>query len=726
MALGLQPPSSTPAPIPVGAVAPAAVQPSVNIGGVLTLQSAEAVLRAEEKARDETVAAAQAQPHIVGLAAHIQKFWSVARDAKQIPEQEMLRAVRARRGEYDPEKLAKIREQGGSEIYMMLFSMKARQAGSLLRDIILGEGSDKPWTTRPTPKPELPPQMVAEIVQGLTEEVYQAQMMGLMVTMAEMRQRVRDMRDQVEAQVMEEARHRSELMETKMEDQLLEGGYLNALDEFIEDLTTFKTAFVKGPVVRKRKKLSWGETGELIVEDSLKLEWERVDPFMIYPAPWAKSTNDAPLIERHRLTRADLNALRGVEGYSDEAITKVIAEFGMSGFHDWLAIDSTKAEVEGRNVIDASTNNDLIDALQYWGSVSGQMLIDWGMDKAQIPDAAAEYEVEAWMIGGYVIKAVLNHDPLSRRPYYMHSYERVPGAFWGNSLFDLMSDCQDMCNAAARATANNMGIASGPLVWINVERLPQGEDVEAIFPWKIFQGTSDPMGSTARPIEFFQPQSNVAELMGVYEKFSILADEYTGIPRYMTGTEGTPGAGRTASGLSMMIGNASKVIKQVVAGIDINILTPMLERLYYYNMRYGDDEDLKGDVCLVARGALSLTQKEQAQVRRNEFLAATANPFDLQIIGMEGRAELLRSAAQTLDMNADRIVPPVSVIRQRAMMQQIAMAQAAAQQQNDPNGQGGEGGGQPNKGGGQRPPKGNGQQLMNGAPMTDNFQPAGA
>ena len=46
--------------------------------------------------------------------------------------------------------------------------------------------------------------------------------------------------------------------------------------------------------------------------------------------------------------------------------------------------------------------------------------------------------------------------------------------------------------------------------------------------------------------------------MAVFEKFSQLADEYTGIPRYMAGIEGASGAGRTASGMSMLMGNAGR------------------------------------------------------------------------------------------------------------------------------------------------------------------------
>lgn len=695
-AYGLRPPSAA-------AALPAPVRP-ISLGGVMTIQSLGSMQAAQRLEQEKAAQMEQAQPVITSLAGHIQNFWAIAKQAKQSVEMEMLDALRSRRGQYSPQMLADLKAQNSTAIYMMLFSSKCRQAGSLLRDILLGTGSEKPWSIRPTPVPDLPKNVVAQIYTSVEQEVMEAEQMGLLVSIEQIKQRLMDAKKTAEARMIEEARFRAERMEVKMEDQLAEGGFLHALDQFIDDLTTFKAAFIKGPVIRREPKMSWGENGELQVTPELRLHWERVDPFMIYPAPWAKCTNSAPFIERHRLTREDLTKMLGVNGYSDTAIRQVLDLYGTGGLNNWLTIDADKAHAEGRENLAATLNTGLIDALQYWGSVSGKILREWGMEASQVPDEAKEYQVEAWLIGPYVIKAVLNADPLGRRPYFKHSYEPVPGTFWGNSLYDLIRDCQDMCNAAARALVNNLGISSGPQVAVFVDRLAKGENITSMYPWKIWQMSSDPMGSTAKPIEFFQPSSNAAELMGVYEKFSTMADDYSGIPKYMTGSEGTPGAGRTASGLSMMIGNASKVIKQVIAGIDVNVFHPLLNGLYYYNMRYGQDPDLKGDVCIVPRGALSLMVKETAQVRRNEFLMSTANQFDMQIIGMEGRAEVLRESAKALDMNVDKVVPPLSVLRQRAAMMAMQM-QAQQQQQGSPGGE---------------------QELMNGAPVTDNFSPSPA
>lgn len=709
MQLGLTPPS---APLPT---------PAFSLGGLVSAKPLSTLLN--EEANAAAAAAANAQNDIVmqSLAGHIRKHWTLAKEAKINVEKDMLSAVRSRRGEYDTETLARIRKQGGSEIYMMLFATKARQAKALLTDVLVGAGTEKPWSVTPTPSPDLPQDEVDQIMQSIYQQVMQAEMSGMPMAMGDIRQQLMDAKQAIENQVMETARIYAEQAETKIEDLMTEGCWMEALDQFLDDMMVFKTAFMKGPVVRNTPQLKWvqGQDGAYVPEvaRTRKVEWERVDPFNIYPSPWSKTVHDGFLIERHKLSRADLNAMIGIDGYDETAIRDVLKEHGIGGLHEWLSVDNDRASAEGRDSLAADTQrSDLIDALQYWGSVSGTMLREWGMEEAEVPDEHKEYEVECWLIGTHVIKAVLNPDPLLRRPYYADGFSRIPGAFWHNSLYDVIRDCQDMCNSAARALANNLGIASGPQVVVNVDRLPAGEALTEMFPWKLWQMSADPMGSSAAPITFFQPQSNANELMGVFQKFAELADEYSGIPRYMTGLAGGEGgAGRTASGMSMMIGNASKQIKQIISSIDIHVIGPSVERCYQWMLQYQPDAGLRGDLQIVARGALSLVTKEAAQVRRNEFLMTTGNPIDMQILGLEGRAEILREAAKGLNLNPDKIIPSVSVLRQRQFVQQVAALQ---QQQGPQNAENPDGGGE---GASQ-----NGQELQNGAPVEDQFSPQGA
>lgn len=689
----------------------------VSVGGILTIKSQKTLDKEREDAEED-----QQQPVITGLTAHIRECWLIARMAKiQTVEPRMFESLRQRRGEYDPDKLAQIRQQGGSEIYMMVTSSKCRGASAWLRDVLLSSDEDKPWTLGVAQEPELDPDMVAGILKDATQTIQQNMQQGQPMSQVQVRQMLLDAKEQALSHARDMAQECADRMEQHIETQLDDADWLKAFNAFLDDLTTFPAAILKGPVLRKKPKLEWKKVRgkwQAVTTDQLILGVERVNPFDLYPNPLASDVDDGYLIERHRMSRQDLNSLIGVEGYSDGAIRAVLDEYGERGLHDWLWSDTARAVAEGKStvgVMSSDTTQIEIDALQFWGPVQGQMLRDWGMTAKEIPDPTAEYHVEAWLIGTWVIKAVLNYHPTGKKPYYKASWEDIPGVFWGNSVADLVRDTQAMCNAAARALANNMGISSGPQVGYNVDRLPAGEDITQMYPWKIWQFTSDPYAGAAPPISFFQPQSLAIELMAVYEKFAAIADEHSGIPRYMMGEMPTGEVGRTASGISMMMGNATKTIKGVIAHIDTNVLRPLIQRFYYHNMKYDPDETIKGDLKVRARGMDALMAKEAAQVRRTEFLAATANPVDMQIVGVEGRAAVLRETAKTLDMNTDDVVPPLNILRTR-------LAAQAMQAQSGPPGAGGP---PPGAGG---PPPGpspvqNGQVLQNGAPIADHFSP---
>lgn len=631
--------------------------------------------------------ALNAKPVIQGLAAHVKSRWETAKDAKRDLEERMIDCLRQRNGEYDPDLLAEIQTQNSSDIYIQLTSVKCRAATSWLRDTLLGVGADRPWSLESTPIPELPPEIVQGLQAKLATQLMQTYAGGQPVTEEQLQEAAAQMKDAAMRQLKEEAEKRIDRMETKMEDQLIQGGFNKAFNEFLDDIVAFPFAVLKGPVKRKRKKLAYVD-GKLVPVEEIRNEWERVDPFNLYWAPWASDIQDGFVIERHKLTRSSLESLIGVEGYSEAAIRTVLADFETGGLKEWLWTDMSQAEAEGKDTTETLHTTDLVDAIQLWDTVQGKDLIDWGMSEEEIPDPHLSYPCEVWLIGSTVIKAVLNYDPLGRKPYYVTSYEILPGSIAGKGVTDLCRDSQKMVNAAGRALANNMGISSGPQVGVNISRLPPGEDLTQMYPWKIWQFQQAEFADSTPPLSFFQPSSNAAELMNVFEKFSARADEDTMIPRYMTG-EHVAGAGRTSSGLSMLISNAGKGIKQVISNIDQNIIVPIIERLYQDNLRYNQDPDLVGDLHVVAKGANSLVVKESEAVRRNEFLQLVLNsPVAQQIVGMDGAAELLRDAAKNLNGNVDRIVPDreqISLIQQQQqtiqqLQQQLKTFMGAAQE----------------------------------------------
>ena len=129
-----------------------------------------------------------------------------------------------------------------------------------------------------------------------------------------------------------------------------------------------------------------------------------------------------------------------------------------------------------------------------------------------------------------------------------------------------------MCNAAARALVNNMGIASGPQVEVNLERIPPNEDITQMHPWKIWQVTNDPLGSSAPAVRFNQPNDKANTLMSVSIRFNKLADDHSGIPSYLYGDLIVTRAGPPASGPSMMMRHAWKGIRPDVMNIDSYVI----------------------------------------------------------------------------------------------------------------------------------------------------------
>lgn len=661
-----------------------------KMGPMLVPAASVADLERDSKKRNTEM---QASATLQGLAAHVRRRWETARDGRRDLEERMLECLRQRNGEYDPSMSSDIKQQGGSEIFIRTTSVKCRAATSWLRDTLLGKGTDKPWSIDPTPEPDLPEDVLNIIKAELATQLQAEMQQGMpMPDEGQLREIAQEMEDEAYRAYQDEAEMRVRRMERKMEDQLTEGGWSKAFNEFIDDVVTFPFACIKGPIKRRRKIMQWKE-GSMQAVETIRNEWERVDPFMLYWAPWAWDINDGFIIERHKLTRDSLQAFIGVPGYNEDAIRAVLSDFGGGSFTDWLWTDSAISEAEGKPY-DAENSEDLIDAVQLWDSIEGSLLLEWGMDEEQIPDPSLSYPCEVWLMGDTVIRAVLNYDPIGRKPYYLTSYEAKPGSVDGNGVADLCRDSQSMVNASARALANNMGISSGPQVGVNVSRMPPGEDITDLHPWKIWQFESSEYSDGTKPLEFFTPPSNAQELMAVLEKFSDRADEDTMIPKYMSGQH-TPGAGRTSSGLSMMISNAGKGIKQVINNIDKNVIVPAIERLYHDNLRYSEDPDIIGDMHIVARGASSLVVKEADAIRRAEFLNLVLNsPVATEVVGQSGAAELLRDAASNLNMNVDKVVPnsgQMTILEQKnkqieQMQQQMQQMQMMLEQMpQDPN-----------------------------------------
>ena len=271
----------------------------------------------------------------------------------------------------------------------------------------------------------------------------------------------------------------------------------------------------------------------------------------------------------------------------------------------------------------------------------------------------------------------LSPSPRRRVPFFITSFEKRPGSPIGNGIPDIISDLQEVCNASLRAVVNNMSISSGPQVVINEDRLSGDQNSDDLYPWKRWRTTNPSVaGSTEKAVDFFQPSSNAQETLQVFNAFYGLADDISAIPHYMSGNSPGGGAGRTASGLAMLMGNASKLLQTVCANIDADVMYPSLRMLLDLVLMTDTSGLLTGEEQVVPKGVAVAVQRETMRQRQLEFLQLTANPIDLQIIGPKGRAAVLRSVASGIGLEGDQIVPSEDQMEaQQAQAEQLAQMQ---------------------------------------------------
>ena len=536
--------------------------------------------RGRDKARADAREQMQAQPAPPELAGFIRGQFEIFRNHRNTVagwSNRMIEALRTYNGQYNPTKYQEVKKFGGSEIYARLSAQKCRATTSLLRDIYMGP--DRPWGIRAPADPPVPPEIIEKIRTLMqTEQQMIGQTTGQTPSQDDLNQRSTALLTSAREAAKKKARDQAKTSEEKIEELLREGGFYHALAEFLVDLPIFPFACVKGPVVKFQPKVIWPYGGgRPTIQNIPTLTWVRVSPFDLWWTPGVADIANAQVIEKSRLSRHELNDCLDLPGFNHDEVYKVLQEYGRGGLYDaWDMTDAERAVLESREN-PAWNRSQMITQFEFNGNVYGEVLAEYGMPG--ITDPVRDYHIQAWCIGSHVIKANMAPSPRARHPYFITSFEKVPGTPIGNGLVDVVSDIQEAANATLRSLVNNMSIASGPQVVINDDRMQPTENAEELFPWKRWHARNDPIGTNNKPpVEFFQPQDNSQSLMMVFKMFVDLGDDISAVPRYVS-SQAPGSAGRTSSGLAMLMQNASKMMQTVAANIDRDVFEQALQQL---------------------------------------------------------------------------------------------------------------------------------------------------
>jgi hypothetical protein len=155
------------------------------------------------------------------------------------------------------------------------------------------------------------------------------------------------------------------------------------------------------------------------------------------------------------------------------------------------------------------------------------MLLDWGMGEDEVPDPA---KIPGRGVADWPVRHQSDAElpPTGPKTVLQGELRGHSGLFLGKFGLRPRKRPSDVCNSVGRALVNNAGIASGPQVGVNSDRMPPVKTLSRCTMENLAIHVRSDVEVRLKP-SFFQPKLNVAELMAVFEN-SLLADEYSSIP----------------------------------------------------------------------------------------------------------------------------------------------------------------------------------------------------
>ena len=456
-------------------------------------------------------------------------------------------------------------------------------------------------------------------------------------------------------------------MEKLIHDQIDESKGSSEIRNALLEASLLGTGIIKGPFNFNKKLNKWevGEDGERNYSP-LEVRVPRIEfvsCWDFYPDPSATSIEECEyVVHRHKMNKSQLRQLRNMPYFNEDAIRNCLMEgpnYQEKDFESQLKDDARQDEYQSN-----------FEVIEYWGIMDAEYAREVGIELDDSIDDLDEVQINAWVCGSQLLRAVINPFTPYRLPYHAFPYERNPYNFFGIGVAENMDDSQQIMNGHARMAVDNLAMAGSLVFDVDESALVGGQSME-IYPGKIFRRQAGMPGQAIHGVKF---PNTAPENMMMFDKFRQLADEQTGIPSYSHGQTGVQSMTRTASGMSMLLGAASLNIKTVVKNLDDFLLRPLGESFFQWNMQFFEGSlDVEGDLEVRATGTNSLMQKEVRSQRLTMFLQTAQSPAIAPFVKI---SKLVSELAYSLDLDPDEILNDPE---EAAMMAQIIGMQNAGQ-----------------------------------------------
>lgn len=522
-----------------------------------------------------------------------------------------------------------------SRVVVNIVRPKGLIAISRLCEILLPTDGNN-WTMRNTPDPEL-----AE-AQASDEPLMDAatgQPVGVTLGQA----------------AGEEAKALSKALDAainKVEDYLSECGYNGEQRKVIESGVRCGTGVIKGPKPTIRRTKKFKRTADGFVRETI----EDVRPAStavpcdyLYPDPACGNDHQrgSGIFEYRPTTRQELRALIGIPGYFEEAILKVLRQ------------EPKEIRVDNGRLVKTDKPDAPYGLWEYHGEMDPEDIVEICKCLTKPEEAGLIDADGALLVGERVVLVMVDDTVIGMLPPWC---DDLPYDFWcwrksddspfGYGLPDELATQQRVINAAWRQLMDNAGLAGGPMAIIKKSAISPQDGQYTLTPRKVWIAKDD-VDDPTTAITLVQFPSVLGDLLKIMESAMGLADMEANIPLLMQGDQGS--ASETKGGMELLFKQASSPLRHKVKLYDDAVTVPHLNRYYDWLME-GDDESVKGDYQVIARGASSLIDKDTQSIGLQALVQLLANPVFTPLLA-DKAPSALRAILKDYKLDPDDFVP---------------------------------------------------------------------